>query len=237
VVPSSQRLHRSRGRSISSTRCRGGQILDVGGGNGFVARRLLDEGFPVVLMEPGAAGASNAKLQRLLPDVICSTIEDADLPEGTVSSIGLFDVLEHIKDDGAFLEHLAGRLVGGGRLYITVPIWSWLWSNADVDAGHHRRYSPDSLRSIVSASFEVEFLSCFFGPLVLPVLLCRAAPYRLGLRSATMSAEREHGALPGPIREGWRRLLAREAKALRDGRWTRRWGTSLICAARKRAVE
>ena len=39
-----------------------GTILDVGGGNGFVTKRLLAEGFHSILLEPGAAGAINAKI-------------------------------------------------------------------------------------------------------------------------------------------------------------------------------
>lgn len=38
-----------------------GAIFDVGRGNGFVARRLQDEGLDVVLVEPGRGGPRNAR--------------------------------------------------------------------------------------------------------------------------------------------------------------------------------
>jgi hypothetical protein len=38
-----------------------GPIFDIGGGNGFVSAGLEDAGFDVVLVEPGPAGAANAK--------------------------------------------------------------------------------------------------------------------------------------------------------------------------------
>src|SRR5437762_8958287 len=75
-----------------------GAILDVGGGNGYVTRRLLDEGFDAALLEPGAVGALNGKTARKIPQVICSTLEAAEFSPGSLSAIGVFDVLEHIDD-------------------------------------------------------------------------------------------------------------------------------------------
>lgn len=47
------------------------------------------------------------------------TIEE--LPPGTFDVIGLFHVLEHIKDPIPFLRALAGRLAPGGQIVIEVP--------------------------------------------------------------------------------------------------------------------
>ena len=37
-----------------------GVIYDIGGGNGFVMKTLIDAGFETVLVEPGETGARNA---------------------------------------------------------------------------------------------------------------------------------------------------------------------------------
>jgi hypothetical protein len=47
-------------------------FLDIGGGNGFVSKRIQDEEMEVVLVEPGKNGAINAK-KRNIDYVICST--------------------------------------------------------------------------------------------------------------------------------------------------------------------
>ena len=39
----------------------GGIIADVGGGNGFVSAHLLQQGFQIILFEPGFYGVKNAK--------------------------------------------------------------------------------------------------------------------------------------------------------------------------------
>ena len=85
-----------------------------------------------------------------------------------------------------------GKLAPDGRLYLTVPAHRWLWSEADGYAGHHRRYTRGSLaRALTSAGFRVEFISYFFSFLVVPVLLGRALPYRVGWRGARRSGEDE----------------------------------------------
>ena len=78
-----------------------GLIFDIGGGNGFVSRGLLNSGFNVVLVEPGPSGAKNAK-RRGIPHVICATTHTAKFKTETIPAIGVFDVVEHIEDDIGF---------------------------------------------------------------------------------------------------------------------------------------
>jgi SAM-dependent methyltransferase len=159
-----------------------GPVFDIGGGNGFVARALAQAGYPAVVVEPGPVGARNAQTRGLSP-VICSTLDDAGFHPGSLPAAGLFDVLEHLEDDHTVLRRLAALVQPGGRLYLTVPAYSWLWSGEDELGGHHRRYRRGTLARVVrSAGFEVEFASYFFWPLPLPILLVRALPWRLGHR-------------------------------------------------------
>lgn len=89
----------------------------------------------------------------------------------TYDLIGLFDVLEHIKDDGATLTELGKRLNQDGRIFVTVPALPWLWSRHDERHHHFRRYTKKSLRQVANiAGLEVE--KCFyFNGLLLPVAM------------------------------------------------------------------
>lgn len=159
-----------------------GAVVDVGAGNGFVSRGLAQAGFTTVVVEPGPVGARNA-LARGLSPVVCSTLDDAGFLPATLPAAGLFDVLEHLADDRAVLDALFRLIQPGGRLYLTVPAYDWLWSDDDDLAGHHRRYTRSRLRRVVEAAgFAVEMESYLFAPLVLPILLLRALPTRLGRR-------------------------------------------------------
>ncbi|MBN2193797.1 MAG: class I SAM-dependent methyltransferase [Polyangiaceae bacterium] len=156
-----------------------GWVLDVGGGNGVVAQALTRVGYEVALLEPGPHGVAAARARGIRP-VIQATLDDAALRPGSVPAIGLFDVLEHVENDGAFLVRLREALAPRGRLFVTVPAFAWLWSSADAHAGHFRRYSPRSLeRTLATSGLSVEHTSCFFAFLTLPVLAGRTLRDRL----------------------------------------------------------
>ena len=140
-----------------------GLLLDVGGGNGYVTRRLLDEGFDAALLEPGPVGAGNARRLRGIPRVIQSTLEEAGLAPASLGAAGCFDVLEHVEDDAGLVARIHGLLVPGGLLFATLPARSWLWSRADEEAGHHRRYSRDGVSRMLGAGFELIRFTSFFG--------------------------------------------------------------------------
>lgn len=162
-----------------------GAIFDIGGGNGFVSFGLANAGFEVVLVEPGRSGAANAR-KRGLANVICATTQTAKFKEKSLSAVGLFDVLEHIKEDKSFLLSINALVKDHGFLYLTVPAYFFLWSKDDDLAGHFRRYSLKAASSVLaSAGFEVIYASYIFRFLPLPIFLLRTVLYKLGLANRT----------------------------------------------------
>jgi SAM-dependent methyltransferase len=156
----------------------GGEVYDIGGGNGFVSLALQNAGLDSVLVEPGS-GARNAS-RRGVERVIHAALEDTGFAEGSLPAAGAFDVVEHIDDDVAFLRSIHRFLRPGGRFYGTVPALQALWSEEDVHAGHFRRHDPNGIATrLRAAGFEVEFVASFFSWLVLPVFLLRSLPFRL----------------------------------------------------------
>jgi len=118
---------------------------------------------------------------------------------------------------------------------MTVPALSTLWSEEDVYAGHFRRYSVKSATNTLAASgLRVEYATYIFQPLVVPILLLRALPFRLGTRKSVdiETTEYEH-ALPDSLAGRFvKRGLQRELRRVRDGR--KQWlGTSVAVVARK----
>ncbi len=214
-----------------------GPLFDVGGGNGFVAAALARAGREVVLVEPGPQGAANATT-RGLREVVCATLDAAGFQPGSLPAVGLFDVVEHVADDAAFLRTVAALMADGGLLYATVPAHQLLWSAEDVDAGHHRRYDRRSLQAVVQAAgFDILCCSAFFRPLLLPIALARALPYRLGLRRRAAGCQaiaREHGSRGGWAVRAMQALLEPEVHHIAAGR-SMRHGASILLVARRRA--
>jgi SAM-dependent methyltransferase len=160
-----------------------GPFFDIGGGNGSVTAALQSEGsLPVVLVEPGADGVRHAQ-ERGLRTVVQATLKEARFRDGSLPAIGFFDVMEHIDDEQGFLGEVHRCLAADGRIYLTVPAGRWLWSDADVQAGHFRRYTFASLRrALERAGFRPLFMSKMFSPLPLPLFLSRSLPSLFGHR-------------------------------------------------------
>jgi len=213
----------------------GGTIFDVGGGNGFVALGLADAGFDVALLEPGRDGAFNAK-KRGLQNVICATTDTAGFKPRSLPAVGLFDVIEHIEDDRSFLESIRNLLSSGGHLYATVPAYSFLWSEEDVTAGHYRRYTLEGISKVLeSAGFQIEFSSCIFRFLPLPIFLFRTLPHRMGItrkEAGTERAARDHAGDGGLMARIMSSVLEREVNIL-DRLKTMRFGGSCLIVARR----
>jgi SAM-dependent methyltransferase len=225
-----------RNRCITSAVRRfppGGPIVDVGAGNGYVARGLKNAGFEVVAVEPGITGALAAQ-QRGIECVICAAIQDIGLGEAAIPAAGLFDVLEHIEDDVGTLRAIYGMLQPGGTIYLTVPAYQFLFSTDDRAAGHFRRYSGRSLGHVLAqAGFRVEYQGYFFMFLPLLILMFRTLPSWFKpdrVRQATsVSQDHKTSAMAGPLIAaalGWEaRRIARGKRVI--------FGGSCLAVARK----
>ena len=210
-----------------------GAIFDIGGGNGFVSLGLANAGFDVALVEPGIVGAVNGK-NRGIKNVICATTKTAKFNQHSLPAVGLFDVIEHIEDDLAFLKSIRSLIKKGGRLYVTVPSYPFLWSGEDVLAEHFRRYTLGGISNVLkSAGFEVEFSSYIFRFIPIPIFLLRVLPYKLGLSKVernTKKTSRDHGVKGGLMANIIRAILQPEIDNLNQKKAMPFGGSCLIVA-------
>jgi SAM-dependent methyltransferase len=208
-----------------------GLFLDIGGGNGYVAKGLMEGGIACALVEPGIDGALAAHARGIDP-VICASLDDLHWAPDTIASAGMFDVLEHIEDDAAALRRVHALLPPGGHLFLSVPAYQFLFCGDDTLAGHFRRYTLSSLSRVLDAAgFRVVFASYIFAPLPPLIFLLRTVPSRLGLRRAA-DPERdaaEHApegaaarAMDWLLEHEWRRIAAGRAIPV---------GASCLCVA------
>ncbi|MDP7720887.1 class I SAM-dependent methyltransferase [Mycobacterium sp. TY814] len=213
---------RHRNRCIASVARRfppEGVLLDIGGGNGYVSKGLTDAGFSCALVEPGVNGA-RAAFERGVDPVICARLEDIGLARGSISAAGMFDVLEHIEDEAGALRRIHSLLRPGGRLFLTVPAYAFLFSTDDVVAGHFRRYTLRSLKHALAGSgFRPEYATYIFAPLPPFIFAMRTLPSLRGRRRPEDEEKQtfEH------VREGVSarvvdRILEAEAQRVEAGR-------------------
>ena len=113
--------------------------------------------------------------------------------------VSAFDVVEHCADDARAVAELARVLTPGGRMLLSVPAYQWAWSDHDVQAGHHRRYTRPALTRLVEGGGMrvVRATYAFSGGL--PALRRRAARSGASLprRRATPGSRRSRRASTG----------------------------------------
>lgn len=105
----------------------------------------------------------------------------------------LFDVLEHIDDDGQALGALPTLLAARGRVLVTVPAYRWLWSAHDEFLHHKRRYTARELEHKAAAAGLRPSLLTYFNTLLFPLaaavrLVARDAPAGTTVPAAPLNA-------------------------------------------------
>jgi hypothetical protein len=144
--------------------------------------------------------------------------------------LALLDVLEHQPDDEEFLRELVSKMGPGAQLIITVPAMQQLWSQWDVDLGHYRRYSKQTLAGAVSKlPIDIIEMSYLFPEMVPAALLRkRRRPAADGLSASPESALFPD--LPPAVNAA---LFVGGSMSLAARRWIP-MGSSLVAVLRKR---
>lgn len=89
------------------------------------------------------------------------------------NSVFLFDVIEHIADEPAFLDAVLFHLAPAGLLFFNVPAHMALFSEFDVAVGHVRRYDAAAFKSL-AARQGLEILQwTYWGLPMVPLLFIR----------------------------------------------------------------
>ena len=199
-------------------------MLDVGAGDGYVARGLLDAlpaGGEVVCLDPLY---TDEDLRRFAAEPRAGLSFAREAPPRRFDVILLLDVIEHVPDDRAFVgEVVATSLAPGGLVLVTVPAWQPLFSAHDTALAHHRRYSPAAFRALLDDAGLVTVRGGgLFHSLIAPRLLEVA-----GEKMQRLFGRAPRAALLEP-----RRMARRRA---RDGRRRARARSGRRALARARA--
>lgn len=86
---------------------------------------------------------------------VCGSASALPFADAAFDLVVAFDVVEHCADEALAMSELARVLAPGGRLLLSVPAYTWAWSDHDVRAGHHRRYTrPRLVRAVASTGLS-----------------------------------------------------------------------------------
>lgn len=144
-------------------------IIDVGSGSGFfmyeLRERIPEMISKIYLVDIGYSEDEVLATKNKLIEKTTSLplkIENA--------IIVMMDVLEHLEDDHGMLKAIKQNSSAKNYFFITVPAFMGLWSGHDVYLGHYRRYTKNTLNTLLSTSsykpFSIYYIYGAIFPLV-----------------------------------------------------------------------
>ena len=146
-------------------------VLDIGCGNGALAKEIAGHGMTVTGMDSSESGIAEAR--RILPDARFHVMEIEEPPskiaEGDFDAVVSTEVIEHLFAPRLLLRFASAKLRPGGHLLLTTPYhgflknlllslfnrWDFHFSPA-WDGGHIKFWSRRSLAKLLQQeNFEV----------------------------------------------------------------------------------
>lgn len=204
------------------------RVLDVGSADGPSVGWLHDHDGVHVTLDIDARG--------LQPGGVCGSALQLPFADDSFDVVGAFDVIEHCEPEAVALDELTRVLRPGGTMMISVPAYTWAWSNFDVINGHHRRYTRRrAVTAVESAGLTVDRATyAFFS--VFPLFAVQRLVSRIGekLSKSSPDAPADVVSLPA-VSPTMSSILMRLCRL--DQRLLRRrdlpFGSSVVLAASK----
>ncbi|MBI1381527.1 MAG: methyltransferase domain-containing protein [Planctomycetaceae bacterium] len=150
------------------------RVLDLGCGMGGFLDGLTELGSKVYPSDISVESLVRCR-ERGHPMGVVSSGYRLPYRDGAFDLVCMFDAIEHIPDDHQVMREVARVLAPGGRVFVSVPAYQFLFANNDRVAQHQRRYTRGRLAKVFEqAGLKVERNShsnIFLFPLILPAVL------------------------------------------------------------------
>jgi ubiquinone/menaquinone biosynthesis C-methylase UbiE len=144
------------------------RLLDIGCGAGIFMKYL--EQYGEVIGLDSSSDALHFCRQRNFSQLVRGEGLSLPFSENTFDILTANDLLEHLEDDTASLREFLRVLKSGGRLFLFVPAYQFLWSLQDEISHHKRRYTTRQLSRIIDAAgFKLESIT-YANTLLFPII-------------------------------------------------------------------
>lgn len=175
------------------------RILDVGAGSGFFSKMLLRQttARSAMCVDPGYAEEwSETESGKTISFRRSSPVGDADV-------VLFMDVIEHVDDDIGLLRTYAEPAQPGTRFVVSVPAFSWLWSDHDEFLEHRRRYTLNQTLRVLSDAGLSPVMGFYFFAALFPAVAAQRLWQRLRpARQSPKSELRQHHPLTNSLLAG-----------------------------------
>lgn len=213
---------------------RPGRILDLGCGLGGFLEGLAGLGQRVFPSDISLESLVHCS-QRGFRDGVRASGYTLPFADDSFDLVCMFDAIEHIPDDARAMGQVARVLRPGGRVFVSVPAYQFLYANNDRIAQHQRRYTRASLRRVFEgAGLAVErntHANVLLFPLILPTVLGIKLVEALFPRKLDLEHTNLSWTMPRPLHAALHAAFAAELPFSRRFDWP--VGHSIAAIARK----
>ena len=117
-------------------------------------------------------------------DGVCGSALSLPFADGSFDAVSAFDVIEHCEPEATALAEVRRVLRPGGRFVMSVPAYTWAWTDFDVANGHHRRYTTGrAVAAVERAGFTVQRATYGFAA-VFPMFVAERMARKVARRRA-----------------------------------------------------
>ena len=122
---------------------------------------------------------------------ICGDATKIPVKNERFDIIVALDLLEHLENDSMCIQEVIRVLRPKGKLFLLVPAYPALWSDMDEIANHYRRYTPKTLKGLLSSYPNIKIIKFthFNSFLFIPILAIRLCQRFLKSIFKTISTE------------------------------------------------
>jgi ubiquinone/menaquinone biosynthesis C-methylase UbiE len=210
------------------------RALDLGAGMGAFLPGLSRIAEHVVYSDVSSESVATCRERGYTRGVLASgySLPFADASFGLVC---MFDAIEHIEDDQRAMREVARILEPGGRIFVSVPAYQFLYANNDRIAQHYRRYTRGKLRAVFEQAGLVVERNTHANVLLFPAILPAVLGIKLAEKVFVKDPDPKHTnlsyAMPDLLNEGLYRAFAAELPISKCFDWP--LGHSIAALARK----
>lgn len=209
-------------------------LLEIGCGTGYVLSGL-SSAFPEKTYTGADIFTSGLKFAvSRVPQANFIQMDARHIPfNNEFDVIGAFDMIEHVEEDQQVINQMYRAVRRGGGIIATVPQHKWLWSAADDQGFHKRRYTRAMFgEKVTKSGFEVVRMISFMS-LLLPIIILLRARYLFYSKKAIEKSVKAEITINPVFNYLLSSIFIAETRMIKAG-FSFPAGGSLLCIAKKR---
>lgn len=202
-------------------------VLDAGCGTGGLLRGLARRhpGWRLAGLDFSALACAFAR-ERVKAEIVEGSVLALPFESGRFAAITSCDVLCQVEAPDAALREFHRCLRPGGRVVLTMPAFSWMYSYHDRQVGNLRRYSRAETWALLRGAGFRPAAGTYWNTLPFPLAVLRRK-----LLPAAEGASDVH-LYPAPVEASFRAMMSMELAWVRAG-GRLPWGSSVLAVGVK----